>query len=134
MPEQMSIAALCCSPVLAGPLREAEAELLAAGLRVLADPVRLRILGMIRQAPGRRVRTVDLAAELGVTQPTITHHLGVLFDAGFVSRERDGRQTWYAVAPEAFAAVRQVFALDDTQAGADSPIVDLRRPRRLPAP
>lgn len=110
MPEQMSIAALCCSPVLAGPLPEAEAELLAAALKVLADPVRLRILGMVRQAPGRRARTVDLAADLGITQPTVTHHLGVLFDAGFLSRDRDGRQTWYAVAPDGFAAVRQLFA------------------------
>lgn len=113
MPEQMSIGYLCCSPVLAGPLPEEDAGNLAAGLKVLADPVRLRILGLIRTSPERRVRTLDLAAELGITQPTITHHLGVLFEAGFVARERDGRQTWYSIAPDSFAAVRQVFALDE---------------------
>ena len=111
MGEQMSISYLCCSPVLAGPLPEADAVQLANGLKVLADPVRLRILGMIRQAPGRRARTLDLAAELGVTQPTVTHHLGVLFDAGFLTRERDGRQTWYAIVPDSFEAVCQAFSL-----------------------
>jgi ArsR family transcriptional regulator len=109
----MSIAPLCCSPVLAGPLPTSEADQLAAALKVLADPVRLRILGLIRQAPGQRARTLDLGAELGVTQPTVTHHLGALFDAGFVSRERLGRETWYAIVPASFEAVRQVFALDD---------------------
>lgn len=110
----MSIAPLCCSPVLAGPLPESEAGQLATGLKVLADPVRLRILGLIRQAPERRARTLDLAADLGITQPTVTHHLGVLFEAGFLSRERDGRQTWYAIVPASFEAVRQAFSLEDT--------------------
>lgn len=109
---QSPIAALCCDPVLSGPLPEQEAEDLAAGLRVLADPVRLRILGMVRQAPGHRARTSDLAGRLGVTQPTVSHHLGQLHEAGFLARERDGRQTWYSVVPASFEAVRQVFALD----------------------
>lgn len=112
MADQMSISYLCCSPVLAGPLPETDAVQLAAGLKVLADPVRLRILGMVRQAPGHRARTADLAGRLGVTQPTVSHHLGQLHEAGFLARERDGRQTWYSVVPASFEAVRQVFALD----------------------
>lgn len=116
LPDQKSIAALCCSPVLAGPLPGSEASDLATALKVLADPVRLRILGMIRHADGRRARTMDLAAGLGLTQPTVTHHLGALYDAGFVSRQRDGRQTWYAVVPDSFAAVRQAFSMEDATA------------------
>lgn len=112
MPTESPIAALCCDPVLAGPLPEREAEELAAGLRVLADPVRLRILGMVRHAPGHRARTADLAGRLGVTQPTVTHHLGQLHEAGFLARERDGRQTWYSVVPASFEAVQQLFAID----------------------
>jgi len=111
--DQKSIAALCCSPVLSGPLPAGEATELAAALKVLADPVRLRILGFIRHADEGRARTMDLAAELRLTQPTVTHHLGALFEAGFISRARDGRQTWYAVVPDSFAAVRQAFSLDE---------------------
>jgi ArsR family transcriptional regulator len=113
MSEQRSIASLCCSPVLAGPLPDAEALDLAAALKVLADPARLRILGMIRHAEGRRARTMDLATQLGLTQPTVTHHLGALFEAGFLNREREGRQTWYAVVPDSFEAVCQAFSLQD---------------------
>lgn len=116
MAEQMSIAHLCCSPVLDGPLPEPEAADLAMGLKVLADPARLRILGMIRQAPGRRARTRDLVARLGLTQPTVSHHLGTLFDAGFLTRERDGRETWYGIVPASFEAVCQVFSLGDAAA------------------
>jgi ArsR family transcriptional regulator, arsenate/arsenite/antimonite-responsive transcriptional repressor len=112
MTEQMSIAYLCCSPVLDGPLPEADATQLAMGLKVLADPTRLRILGLIRQSPGRRTRTRDLVDELDLTQPTVSHHLGALFDAGFLSREHEGRQTWYAIVPASFEAVCQAFSLD----------------------
>jgi len=81
-----SVRSLCCSPVLAGALPVADSQELAAALKVLADPVRLRLLGLIRSAPRGRAVTRDLVASLDVSQPTISHHLGVLYDAGFVYR------------------------------------------------
>ena len=100
---------LCCSPVLQAPLEPGDAQVLAGALKVLADPARLRLLSLIRSAQGGRATTGALAEELGLTQPTITHHLGALFDAGFVERVRDGRQTWYSVNTDGVQTIRQLL-------------------------
>ena len=104
-----TVRTLCCSPVLAGELPARESRELAAALKVLADPVRLRLLGLIRSAPDGRALTRDLVAPLDVSQPTISHHLGVLYDAGFVERERDGRETWYSIEPDSFSTICQLL-------------------------
>ncbi len=101
---------LCCSPLLEAELPTQAARDLAAALKVLADPVRLRLLSLIRAAPGRRALTRTLVASLDVTQPTVTHHLGVLYDAGFVVREREGRETWYSLEPDSFQVLSRLFA------------------------
>jgi len=100
---------LCCSPVLQAPLEPADALVLAGALKVLAEPARLRLLSLIRSAESGRATTGALAEEIGLTQPTITHHLGALFDAGFLERERDGRQTWYWVNTDGLQAIRQLL-------------------------
>lgn len=100
---------LCCSPVLQAELQPEEALVLAGALKVLADPARLRLLSLIRSAEGGRATTGALASRLGLTQPTVTHHLGALFDAGFVERERDGRQTWYWVNTDGLQAIQQLL-------------------------
>jgi ArsR family transcriptional regulator len=107
--ELPSVCDLCCSPVLQGALEPGDALVLAGALKVLADPARLRLLSLIRSADGGRATTGVLAEQLGLTQPTITHHLGALFDAGFVQRERDGRQTWYWVNTDGVQAIRQLL-------------------------
>ena len=99
----------CCSPVLQAPLGSADAVMLAGALKALADPVRLRLLSLIRSAEGGRATTGVLAELVGLTQPTVTHHLGALFDAGFLERRRDGRQTWYWVNTDALEAIRQLL-------------------------
>lgn len=100
---------LCCSPVLQAALEPADAVILAGALKVLADPARLRLLSLIRSAEGGRATTTFLAEEVGLTQPTISHHLGALFDAGFLERERDGRQTWYWVNTDGLETIRQLL-------------------------
>lgn len=100
---------LCCSPVLQAPLEAADAQALAGALKLLADPARLRLLSLIRAAAGGRATTGALAEQVGLTQPTVTHHLGALFDGGFVERERDGRQTWYWVNTDALQAIQQLL-------------------------
>jgi ArsR family transcriptional regulator len=105
---------LCCSPVLQAPLEPGDALVLAGALKVLADPARLRLLSLIRSAEGGRATTGFLADQVALTQPTVTHHLGALFDAGFLERERDGRQTWYSVHTDGLQAVQQL--LDPTPA------------------
>ncbi|MCC6495906.1 MAG: winged helix-turn-helix transcriptional regulator [Propionibacteriaceae bacterium] len=113
LPRQLQLVGdLCCSPVLQGELRPADAVVLAGALKILADPARLRLLSLIRSAPGGRATTGALAEEVGLTQPTITHHLGALFEAGFLVRERQGRQTWYSVNTDGVQAIRQLLDPD----------------------
>ena len=100
---------LCCSPVLQAPLGSDDALALATALKVLADPARLRLLSLIRSADKGRATTGALAEQVQLTQPTVTHHLGALFEAGFVERERDGRQTWYWVNSDALQAIQQLL-------------------------
>ena len=77
--------------------------------KVLADPVRLRLVSLIRAAPQGRAVTRDLIERLEVGQPTVSHHLGVLFDAGFVRREHRGRETWYAIESAGFVTISQLL-------------------------
>ena len=97
----------CCGPVLAAPLDEDAADGLAAGFKVIADPVRLRLLSLIAQAG--EICSCDLAIPIGKSQPTISHHLSVLTDAGLVHREKRGKWAWYSVAPDRLAVLRDAL-------------------------
>lgn len=108
---------LCCEPVLHAELGEHEAGILAWAFRALADPTRLRLLSLIRLAPGGRATTGALAESVGLTQPTVTHHLGCLYETGLVGRERDGRQTWYFVNGDGLEAIRQMLEPAPAEAG-----------------
>ena len=107
--ETCTVGELCCAPVLKAELGTTEAAVLASALKALADPTRLRLLSLIRISPDGRATTGVLAHAVGLTQPTVTHHLGALYAEGLVTRDRDGRQTWYAVNPDALEAIRQLL-------------------------
>jgi ArsR family transcriptional regulator, arsenate/arsenite/antimonite-responsive transcriptional repressor len=100
----------CCEPVMDAPLSEDDAEELAAAFKVLADPARLRLLSLVANASEGEVCACDLVTPLGRSQPTISHHLSVLVDAGLLTRERRGKWAWYAVVPERLAVLCQVLA------------------------
>jgi ArsR family transcriptional regulator len=89
----------CCAPVLEEPLDTPSAERLAAWFSVLADPTRLRLFSLIATA-GEACAACDLAEPLGVSQPTVSHHLKVLRDAGLVDSEKRGRWVYYQAVPE----------------------------------
>ena len=97
----------CCGPVLAAPLDDLAADELAAAFKVIADPVRLRLLSLIAQAG--EICSCDLAVPIGKSQPTISHHLSVLTDAGLVHREKRGKWAWYSVAPDRLAVLRDAL-------------------------
>jgi ArsR family transcriptional regulator, arsenate/arsenite/antimonite-responsive transcriptional repressor len=99
----------CCEPVLTETLGEDEAAELAAAFKVLADPARLRLLSMIANAPGGEGCACDLIGPLGRSQPTVSHHLSVLTDAGLIIREKRGRWAWYRVVPERLAVLRDAL-------------------------
>lgn len=114
-------APLCCPPLLDAPLDEHDAAELAAVLKVLADPVRLRLVSMIAAAPTGEVCACDLPARLGRSQPTVSHHLTQLVAAGILDREQRGRWAWFRVRPDGLAAVRD--ALGPSQANMAQPLL-----------
>jgi ArsR family transcriptional regulator len=100
---------VCCAPVLDEALSEAEAEDLAAAFKVLADPARLRLLSMIASATGDEACACDLVEPLGRSQPTVSHHLAVLTEAGLLTREKRGRWAWYRAVPDRLAVLRDAL-------------------------
>jgi ArsR family transcriptional regulator len=98
-----------CPPLLQGPLDEQEADQLAKTLKAIADPARLRLLSLIQAQPGAEACVCHLIEPLGLAQPTVSHHLKVLREAGLVERERRGTWAYYRVRPEALGALRDVL-------------------------
>ena len=102
------------SPLAGEPIERADAERLAGVLKALADPARLRLLSVIQAAEGGEACQCDLTAPVGLSQPTVSHHLKVLHDAGLVTREKRGPWAYYRAVPARLAAV--AGALTDTRA------------------
>jgi ArsR family transcriptional regulator len=100
----------CCPAVLTAPLDEADARTLAKGFAALADPARLRLLSLIAAAEGGEVCACDLTEPLGRSQPTVSHHLKVLYEAGLVDRDKRGTWIWYRAVPERVSQLRAVLA------------------------
>jgi ArsR family transcriptional regulator len=101
--------AASCPPLLAGPLDADDAQRLATALKILADPARLRLLSLIQAQPDAEACVCHLTEPLGLSQPTVSHHLKVLLDAGLVERERRGSWAYYRVIPEPLAALRELL-------------------------
>jgi ArsR family transcriptional regulator, arsenate/arsenite/antimonite-responsive transcriptional repressor len=100
-----------CSPVFLAPLTQRKAEELAAALRVLADPARLRILSLIANHPRGEVCQAEFTRPLNLSQPTVSHHLKVLHDAGLLHREQRGSWAYYSIEPERIESLRDTLAL-----------------------
>ena len=100
----------CCPAVLASPLSEARAGELARDFAVLADPVRLRLLSLLASAPAGEACVCELVEPVARSQPTVSHHLKVLADAGLIVGDKRGRWVWYRPVPERLTRLRGVLA------------------------
>jgi ArsR family transcriptional regulator, arsenate/arsenite/antimonite-responsive transcriptional repressor len=85
----------CCPSVLSAPLGTSDAAQMAKGFAALADPVRLRVLSMLAAADDGEVCVCEFVEPLGKSQPTVSHHLKILSEAGLVAGERRGKWVWY---------------------------------------
>jgi DNA-binding transcriptional ArsR family regulator len=90
----------CCPGLLAAPLAEDQAVELAKVFKALGDPVRLRLLSMIASRAGGEVCVCDLTPAFDLSQPTISHHLKLLREAGLIASERRGTWVYYRLLPE----------------------------------
>ena len=99
----------CCEPIRRDVLDAAEAVALAAAFKALGDPVRLQILSVIGSAQEGEACACDLVEPAGRSQPTVSHHLKVLREAGLVESDRRGTWIWYSVVPARLEALRRVL-------------------------
>lgn len=93
--------AACCSPLTGGVLDTTAAERLAAVFKALADPARVKLVSLIAAAEGGEACICDLTEPLGLSQPTVSHHMKLLVESGLVTREQRGKWAYYRVNPEA---------------------------------
>lgn len=100
--------ATCGAPALP-PLDRADAEERAALLKAVADPVRLQLISLIRAADRAEACVCDLTPAVGVAQPTVSHHLKVLTDAGVLAREKRGTWAWFRLVPERLDDILAIF-------------------------
>ncbi|WP_436701774.1 ArsR/SmtB family transcription factor [Nocardioides sp. BYT-33-1] len=102
--------AACCSPVTGGLVADETAELLARMFKALGDPTRVKLLSLIAAAPDGEACVCDLTAPVGLSQPTVSHHMRLLVEAGLATRDQRGRWAYYRVAPEALRSLAAALA------------------------
>jgi ArsR family transcriptional regulator, arsenate/arsenite/antimonite-responsive transcriptional repressor len=100
----------CCSPVTGVALSAQEAEQLAALLKAMAEPTRLRLLSLVAAHEGGEACVCDLTEPVGLSQPTVSHHLKILVDAGLLTREKRGVWAYYRLVPERLHQAAQALS------------------------
>ena len=106
----LPLAGTCCAPLLREPITADQAAGLARMLKALADPTRLRLVSLVAEHDDGEACVCDLTEPLGLTQPTISHHLKVLVGAGIFTRDKRGVWAYYALVPEALNALSAVLS------------------------
>ena len=99
----------CCSPLRREPLDAEKAATLAEAFKALADPVRLQLLNLIATADSGEACACDLVEPVGKSQPTVSHHLKVLREAGLVEADKRGTWVWYSVVPTRLEDLRRAL-------------------------
>lgn len=100
----------CCDPLVEAPIGADDAAALASAFKVLGDPARVRLLSLIGSRPSGEVCACELVEPLGLSQPTVSHHLKVLHDAGLLARDKRGPWVFYRVVPSVLDALRDALA------------------------
>lgn len=100
----------CCTPLAREPMSAAQAAQVMPVLKAIADPVRLRLLSLVLSHEGGEACACDLQPTFDLSQPTISHHLKVLHEAGLLHREKRGVWVYYRARPEAMHTLLTLFA------------------------
>jgi ArsR family transcriptional regulator len=97
--------AACCVPLTGNVIDVEDAEQLARRFKALGDPTRVRLLSLIAAHEGREACICDLTEPVGLSQPTVSHHMKQLADAGLVNREQRGKWAYYRIVDEALTSL-----------------------------
>ena len=99
--EPLTVLETCCSPVTGQVLGQADAERLAGALKAIADPARLRLISIVAASESGEVCVCDFTGRIGLSQPTVSHHLRILVEGGVLAREQRGKWAYYRLVPDA---------------------------------
>ena len=100
-PSSQTVLSACCVPLATAPISTDDAIALAARFKALGDPTRVRLLSMVAAHEGSEACVCDLTEPVGLSQPTVSHHLKILVDAGLLSRTKRGVWSFYSLVPGA---------------------------------
>ncbi|HEY5981281.1 MAG TPA: metalloregulator ArsR/SmtB family transcription factor [Microlunatus sp.] len=99
----------CCAPVTGGIIDDDTAVRLAYMFKAIADPTRVKLLSLIAAADGGEACVCDLIEPVQLSQPTVSHHMKLLVDAGLITREQRGKWAYYRIAPTTLAAMARAL-------------------------
>jgi ArsR family transcriptional regulator len=105
----LPLLAECCSPVIGQVLEPAEAEALAGALKAIAEPVRLRLISLVAAHAEAEACVCELTEPVGLSQPTVSHHLKVLVDAGILARQQRGKWACYRLVPGTLTEIARLI-------------------------
>jgi ArsR family transcriptional regulator len=100
----------CCAPVVREVIKPDEAAMLAVGFKALSDPARLRLISLVAAHAGQEACVCDLTEPVGLSQPTVSHHLKLLVDAGILTREQRGKWAYYKLVPSTLNTLAGLIA------------------------
>jgi ArsR family transcriptional regulator, arsenate/arsenite/antimonite-responsive transcriptional repressor len=100
----------CCAPVVRQVIKADEAATLAAGFKALADPTRLRLISLVAVHADQEACVCDLTEPVGLSQPTVSHHLRLLVEAGILTREQRGKWAYYKLVPDTLDTLAGLIA------------------------
>jgi ArsR family transcriptional regulator, arsenate/arsenite/antimonite-responsive transcriptional repressor len=108
--QTLPLLADCCTPVVRQVIKPDEAATLAAGFKALADPARLRLISLVAAHADQEACVCDLTEPVGLSQPTVSHHLKLLVEAGILTREQRGKWAYYKLVPNTLDTLAGLIA------------------------
>ena len=115
--EPLALLEDCCSPVTGRAMSQADAVRLAAALKAVADPARLRLISLVASSQTSEVCVCDFTGSIGLSQPTVSHHLKILVDAGVLAREQRGKWAYYRLVPDALDTLGRLISTSAAMPG-----------------
>ncbi|MBD7980468.1 ArsR/SmtB family transcription factor [Oerskovia merdavium] len=113
--------AACCAPLVRQAADPQTARALARTFKALADPTRVQLLSIVASHEGGEACVCDLTEPVGLSQPTVSHHLKILVDAGLLTREQRGRWAYYSLVPGALTSLATMLTETTAEGGRREP-------------
>ncbi|HET9872741.1 MAG TPA: metalloregulator ArsR/SmtB family transcription factor [Propionibacteriaceae bacterium] len=109
-PRELPLLADCCLPIVGEVMSLRDAETLSIALKAIADPTRLRLISLVAAHQDQEACVCELTEPVNLSQPTVSHHLKILVDAGILTRQQRGKWAYYRLVPATLADLSRLIA------------------------